>query len=694
LKRFSPFQLVTLVVGFILLTEFGIEKLTGSTSHEALTDAWLLIMILTPFIYFLIFRPMNRYISELQVVNQRATQMNSELEQLNAELEEMNSELEQMNLELEQRVQERTAELVKLNKLLESDYTEALRLSEERHKTILNSLPLGVAIISPDLRVISVNDQLKAWYPDVAFEDNPHCYKAFRHSNGNSPCDGCPVRKTLADGKSHEKLVKRRDVDLCYQRLRTAPLIVNGKLANVVEIIEDVTEQQQLLMNIRESNEKFRELFNKTSDILLVHDLGGAITEVNEAAVEKLGYTREEFLSMKPVDLVAPEKLQPEEVSKFEQAMREQKRHIMESTLMSKSGTRIVVEIDSIVINISGKMQVLSICRDITHHKRTLSKVNKALEESENRYRSLIEQSAEGIYVWDLETRKIQEANSQFLQLLGYTQEELADLFIEDIVALERDQLDSLIESLKQGFSVCGQRLYRAKDGSLIEVEVSVSPVTLGQSKVCLVNVRDVRERNKAARAITQSIENLKRTLKETVNALVTVTEKRDPYTAGHMQRVAEIAVQIGKELNLSPKQLEALDMAARLHDIGKIYVPSDILNKPGRLTEAEMTIIRSHPEVSYEILNKIPFEVSIADIVRQHHERYNGSGYPDGLKGEEILIEARILAVADVLEAMASHRPYRPALGLDQALEEIKRNQGTLYDPQVVQAALKVMPG
>lgn len=190
-------------------------------------------------------------------------------------------------------------------------------------------------------------------------------------------------------------------------------------------------------------------------------------------------------------------------------------------------------------------------------------------------------------------------------------------------------------------------------------------------------------------RSLSESENRLKKTLLETVSAVAAMVELRDPYTAGHQRRVEQIATAIAHELQLPEQQIEALSLAAVVHDVGKIHVPSEILSKPGHLTDVEFSLIKQHPETGYDILKGIDFPWPIANIVRQHHERLNGSGYPHGLNGDDILLEARILAVADVIEAMASHRPYRPGLGIDTALEEVENNRDTLYDPAVTDAAL-----
>jgi putative nucleotidyltransferase with HDIG domain len=196
-------------------------------------------------------------------------------------------------------------------------------------------------------------------------------------------------------------------------------------------------------------------------------------------------------------------------------------------------------------------------------------------------------------------------------------------------------------------------------------------------------------ERNRADKELKKHIEKLQNAQEQTVAALASTAEIRDPYTSGHQKNVSKLACCIAESMGLSEDLIKGLRIAGLLHDIGKISVPAEILSKPGKITKDERNIIKNHCQVGYDILKGIEFQWPIAEIVLQHHERMDGSGYPLGLQGEEILLEARILAVADVIEAMSSHRPYRAALGLDEALEEIRNKRGSLFDPDVVDACL-----
>jgi putative two-component system response regulator len=192
-------------------------------------------------------------------------------------------------------------------------------------------------------------------------------------------------------------------------------------------------------------------------------------------------------------------------------------------------------------------------------------------------------------------------------------------------------------------------------------------------------------------RMVAERTSQLKEALDGIIHAIASTVEIRDPYTAGHQLRVAGLAFAIAREMGFSKAQAEGVRVAGTIHDLGKISVPAEILSRPGLLTEMEFEIIKTHPQAGYDILKDMKFPWPLARIVLQHHERMDGSGYPQGLSGENTLMEARILAVADVVEAMASHRPYRPALGIDVALKKISKNKGVLYDPEVVDACLKV---
>lgn len=220
---------------------------------------------------------------------------------------------------------------------------------------------------------------------------------------------------------------------------------------------------------------------------------------------------------------------------------------------------------------------------------------------------------------------------------------------------------------------------------------VTARNIPLSKQGLTVSLVWDVTEAKSDRDSLHDYIQKLETSMLGTVEVAMTISEMRDPYTAGHERRVAAIAVAIGNELGLDEKQIQGIKLGAHLHDVGKIIVPAEFLSRPGRLSPAEFEIIKSHAAAGYSILKAVEFPWPIAEIAHSHHERLDGSGYPRQLKGEEIILEGRIVAVADVVEAMASHRPYRPGLGIDAALSEIEKGSGRLYDDRVVKACLNL---
>jgi putative nucleotidyltransferase with HDIG domain len=232
---------------------------------------------------------------------------------------------------------------------------------------------------------------------------------------------------------------------------------------------------------------------------------------------------------------------------------------------------------------------------------------------------------------------------------------------------------------------------FNDEDAKDVMILANHMAVTIENARLFEQAQQEIAERVQAEKDLKRSLEKLQKALEGTIHALAATTEMRDPYTAGHQRRVAELAGAIAEEMGLPKDKIEGIRMAGLIHDVGKISVPAEILSKPSKLNEMEMDLIKAHSQIGYDILKEIDFPWAVAKIVLQHHERMDGSGYPQGLKGDEILLEARILAVADVVEAMASHRPYRPALGIEMALEEVSKNKGSLYDPDVVDACLEL---
>lgn len=329
------------------------------------------------------------------------------------------------------------------------------------------------------------------------------------------------------------------------------------------------------------------------------------------------------------------------------------------------------------------------------HAKR--QQAEQQLARSETRYHQLYDAAPNAYASVRASDGTILQSNAALATLLGYRHEELAQMklleFYTDTPA-GKPRAQELFDRFRRGEASHDVELQmRHRNGRILWVLMSIEPVFDDEGGVVesRASIVDISRRKEAEEERRRIGERLQRALVQTIQAIAITIEKRDPYTAGHQQRVADLAVAIAAELGLSQERSEGLRLGALIHDIGKIYVPAEFLNRPGHLNDTEVEIIRTHPTMGYDIVKGIEFPWPVADIVVQHHERLDGSGYPKGLKGDEIVLEARILAVADVVEAMASHRPYRAALPLEMALGEIERQRDVRYDARVADACLRL---
>lgn len=317
----------------------------------------------------------------------------------------------------------------------------------------------------------------------------------------------------------------------------------------------------------------------------------------------------------------------------------------------------------------------------------TRKRMEERLRISEEKYQGLVENALVGVYQTNPDG-KILFANKALAEILEFeSPEEIVGANALEMFKDPQDRerlMEQLLSQKTVGSFECEALTRTGKARTLIVSAVMEKGTVSGM-------VRDITQRNQAEKQLQQTLDMLRQSMGATIRVIDKIIESRDPYTSGHQRRVSDLARSIAKKLNLSEEIIDALRMAAKIHDIGKITVPAEILAKPTPLTNQEFGIIKNHPKVGYDILKDAEFPWPVAQIVLQHHERIDGSGYPHGLCGDKIILEAKILAVADVVEAMASHRPYRPALGIDRALEEISEKKGILYDPEVVDACTSV---
>lgn len=443
----------------------------------------------------------------------------------------------------------------------------------------------------------------------------------------------------------------------------------------------------------REARIKLEEIETLESSILsaIPHAVIGLenrkIIFANDAVEDVFGWKPEEVIGERTRIFYRSDEDFEEIGRRFYPVLEKQETYSEEFPCRRKDGTNITCTVSTSRVGGALKeKRIVVVYEDVTERKRG----EDALRESEEKYSAVVEQAMYGVVIIQDEVYKF--VNRAMTDITGYKVTELVGMPFLDIFTPEYQKV--VLQRYRRRMS--GRKvlpLYETKvlckDGTTKDVEIAFGIISINKEPADMGYVRDITARKKAEEELTKSFERIQKRLEETVNALASMTEKRDPYTAGHQQRVTQLARALAQEMELPELEIEGIVVAATLHDIGKIYEPAEILSKPDILTEIEFLMMKVHPDVAYEILKNIDFPWPVAQIVRQHHERYDGSGYPEGLRGEEILLEARILAVADVVEAMASHRPYRSALGIERALEEITDNRSILYDPVVVDACL-----
>jgi len=465
-----------------------------------------------------------------------------------------------------------------------------------------------------------------------------------------------------------------------------------GTLAGFYGLSRDITDRKQADEELRESEESLRSYLENAPDGIYMSDLEGNFLYGNRMCEEITGYRREELIGKNFLELnLLSENSLNEAVRLLQANMEGKPTGPDEIELITKEGRLIPVEVNTSVFQRMGQRVVLASVRDITERKRA----EEHLKKSEEKYRTILEDMDEGYFEIDL-AGNFTFVNDAECQDLGYSRDELIGMsyrqYSDEATAKKLYELfHDIYNTGKPDKGFHGQ--FISKDGRQHFNEVSASLIRdANDNPIGFLGIsQDVTERKKAEEDLKKTLENLRKSFGVTIQVMVSAIEARDPYTAGHQIRAADLARAIATGMGLPQEKIEGIRMAGSIHDIGKLSIPAEILSKPTKLSDIEFSLIKEHARKGYEMLKNVESHWPLAEIVYQHHERMNGSGYPRNLKGEEILIEARILAVADVAEAMASHRPYRAALGIDAALKEIEDNKGTLYDAKAADACLRL---
>jgi PAS domain S-box-containing protein len=467
------------------------------------------------------------------------------------------------------------------------------------------------------------------------------------------------------------------------------------RIIGLAGVHTDITERKQAEAELRESEIRYRTLFQASSDGILIADLETKnFRYANPAACRLLGYSVTELSTM-DVAAIHPKTDLPRVMAEFEAQACGDKTLAADLPCLRKDGTIVYADVIAGLMTIDDRACNVGFFRDNTERKQAAEKLLNLMQHQE----LILSSTAEGILGLDSQGNHT-FINTAAAKMLGYEAEELLDRPSHSIWHHTRPD-GSPFPKEECGISATYREgaVYRnstdvfwRKDGTCLPVEYASTPINeQGRLAGAVVTFIDITDRKRAENDLKQSFNSLQDSLTGAVQAMATVVESRDPYTAGHQRRVAELAHAIASEMRLPINQIDGLRMAAVIHDLGKIAVPAEILSKPTKLKKSEFELIQDHPQAGYEILKDIVFPWPIARIVLEHHEKMDGSGYPNGSVGENILLESKILTVADVVEAMASHRPYRPALGIDAALKEIEKNKGTHYDVTVVEACLSL---
>ena len=604
----------------------------------------------------------------------------------------------------------------------------ALLESEKRHRTYIEDAPIGIFIVNDKGEYVDVNpsacklldytrdELLRLSIPDISSkEDSQNSFKLLKK-----------------EGKrSFEAGLIKKDGSIVTVRLDAVSIPNNQFIA----FATDITDRKEFTRELQRERDKAQKYLDIAEVMIVALNAMGEVILINRKGTKVLGYQEDELLGKNWHDTCLPKQTIKSTKQKFKELMagEEGLGDEFEQLVLTKSGEeRIIAWHNTLLLDEDGHcLGTLSSGDDITERVRTeqlLKALNKAsiamgnaLTHSEIFYAIANELKQLGISCYILGTDEKQEKVS--FKYLSYDSASLKAVekfagiksenysisidaidFIKEVIREKKTFYSDKTEQVVRQMIPKLGRKFSSQIVKKLNIQTSISaPLIEDDRAIGLFSIQSkhlILEDVPAATAFADQLssawkkvellQNLTTAVEGTIHTLAATTEVRDPYTAGHQKRVTELAVTIATTMGLDSGQIEGIRMAGTIHDLGKVRVPAEILSKPGKITDLEYEMIKTHPQVGYDLLKGIDFPWPLAQIVLQHHERIDGSGYPQGLKGDEIMIEAKILAVADVVEAMASHRPYRPALGIEKALGQIKKDRGILFDPEIVDACLK----
>ena len=570
---------------------------------------------------------------------------------------------------------------------------EALRASEEKYRTLVENINDFIYTLDTDGNITYVSPVVEKFTKYKVSDLIGKPFTPMVHPDDLPGLLGSLDRLMAGQLEPWEFRALDKDGRVIWVRSSSNLVYDGDRIVGITAVITDISERKQAEKDVDRQRAEYRTILDSVPNIITYIDRNGRFMRINKAGADALGTTPREVVGKTFSDFFPPDQAAiflarsrevmdtkiPRYGSEYEAILPSQK-HIW-------SHTDIIPYLDENGDAIGS----INVIVDITGRKLA----ERALQESEERFRTMANLLPQTIFETD-EKGNFTFVNSRGYQIFGYAEEDTAAGMNVLQTIVPEDHVRAM-ESISR--RVSGEEFppneYTAvrKDGSKFPAVIYASPIVKDSRHMGMRGMLiDISERKQMEKKLEDGIAALSKTLNDAVITMGKIVEMKDPYTAGHQLRVARLATAMAELMELPPQQVENIKTTAVVHDIGKIYIPSDILAKPGKLNHMEIAIIRTHAQGSYDILNNIDFPGPIAAIALQHHERLDGSGYPNKLTGPDISLEARILAVADVVEAVSSHRPYRPSLGIEAALEEITANRGLLYDAAAVDACVKLI--
>jgi len=578
---------------------------------------------------------------------------------------------------------------------------KALRESEEKYRTILETTEEGYYEIDlagnftffndPVCKLLGYSRKELLGMNNRHYTDKETAKSVFQAFN--------KVFRTEKPTKEFDWQIIRKDgTRRCIEQSASLKKDSSGKPVGFRGIIHDITERKKTETLLKQSEEKYRLLADHVKDQVWLMDTDLKIIYISPSVEKMTGYTLDDLQQLPTDKLLTPSSFKKAidiastELTNAASHIDYSMTDLVEMEIICKDRRTLWIECAfSFIRDENGKpLSILGEGRDVTERKY----MEYSMKKSEENFRHSLDDSPLGVRIVKEDGDTIY-ANKAILDIYGYKSvDELRHTPLKERYTPE-SYSEFQIRNEQRLRGEPGPSEYeisiRRKNGDVRHINSFRKEIFWNGQKQSQIIYQDITERRNAEKKLKETMESLRRSIKTTIQVLGVASEARDPYTAGHQRRVADLARAIATEMKMSREVIEGIRLTGAIHDIGKISIPSEILCKPTTLSDLEFSLVKSHCQYSYEIIKDVESPWLLADITYQHHERMDGSGYPRGLKGNDILMEARILAVADVVEAMSSYRPYRPALGIHLALAEIEDHAGILYDSDVVKACLRL---